>query len=488
MNEKRWLVKGKTLVLALVLIALAGSEAWAIPAFARKYKTSCATCHEAFPRLNAVGEAFRLNGYKFNDDEMYIKDEPVEMGDEAYKKVWPKAIWPSDIPGLPPLSVIVRSDYEWDIGATKDASNQFVFPKEVKLLGAGAFGDNMSFFAELVFSRGGGHGGGHGGGGAEDETEVSVEGWIQYEDLFGLENAFNFRLGTVGMQELGLFTARNHNRITVNPYLYTMWTMPAADHHETEEALEDRLGDEAAFVETNDFVIHAQPGIELNGFGRWWRYAVGITNGNGESVTDNNSQKDLYAQLAFKLGGLGFDGSGGQDGDVLGGAESWRDNSLTFSLFGYSGTQVIEIAGDDASWRGSDDFWRVGFGILGRYRDLQIGAGYIFGENEAPYGALTKRDVDSRAWFVEAQYFVFPWLIPNIRYEGLHLDLPLTNAVITRADRERFIVGVKALLRANVSLAIEGRFYTKDERQTKMMMKGETNDDNQVVISANFAF
>ena len=36
----------------------------AIPAFARKYKTSCMTCHVAYPKLNAFGEAYRLNGYQ----------------------------------------------------------------------------------------------------------------------------------------------------------------------------------------------------------------------------------------------------------------------------------------------------------------------------------------------------------------------------------------------------------------------------------------
>ena len=61
-------------------------EAGAMPVFARKYRTSCMTCHEAFPRRNAVGEAFRLNGFRFEDDEIYCKEPPVEMGDEAYKR------------------------------------------------------------------------------------------------------------------------------------------------------------------------------------------------------------------------------------------------------------------------------------------------------------------------------------------------------------------------------------------------------------------
>ena len=45
----------------LVLVSLP-TPAEAIPAFSRKYATSCATCHVAFPKLNAFGKAFRNNG------------------------------------------------------------------------------------------------------------------------------------------------------------------------------------------------------------------------------------------------------------------------------------------------------------------------------------------------------------------------------------------------------------------------------------------
>lgn len=39
--------------------------AWAIPAFARKYRVSCMQCHAPVPRLNAFGEAFAANGFEF---------------------------------------------------------------------------------------------------------------------------------------------------------------------------------------------------------------------------------------------------------------------------------------------------------------------------------------------------------------------------------------------------------------------------------------
>ncbi len=78
-------------------------HAVAIPAFARKYQTSCQTCHSMPPKLNAFGEAYRLNSYQIPDgDEPHIKDTPLVTAAPAWKDVWPKSIWPGWIPGSPP--------------------------------------------------------------------------------------------------------------------------------------------------------------------------------------------------------------------------------------------------------------------------------------------------------------------------------------------------------------------------------------------------
>src|SRR5512135_263725 len=98
----------KRILLSSVFLAVFGvtllpQDAAAIPAFARKYKTACMTCHTVWPKLSAVGESFRLLGYRLPEtDELYVKDQPVSMGAEQYKKLFPNSIWPSDIPGMPP--------------------------------------------------------------------------------------------------------------------------------------------------------------------------------------------------------------------------------------------------------------------------------------------------------------------------------------------------------------------------------------------------
>lgn len=49
--------------------ALVSEDCFAVPAFARKYRMSCTTCHAPAPRLKAYGEQFAKNGYKLEGKE-----------------------------------------------------------------------------------------------------------------------------------------------------------------------------------------------------------------------------------------------------------------------------------------------------------------------------------------------------------------------------------------------------------------------------------
>ncbi len=74
----------KRAILFMTFLGLAGTlfvqPARAIPAFARKYRLSCKTCHAPFPRLKPYGEEFAGNGF-------VLPDEPapryyVDAGDD----------------------------------------------------------------------------------------------------------------------------------------------------------------------------------------------------------------------------------------------------------------------------------------------------------------------------------------------------------------------------------------------------------------------
>ncbi len=84
----------------LIYIMSTTPPASAIPVFARKYGTSCSTCHNNFPELNDFGWAFYKNGFKFpKDDETFVKEPPVLLGAKSTKG---GLSWQRDFPGRNP--------------------------------------------------------------------------------------------------------------------------------------------------------------------------------------------------------------------------------------------------------------------------------------------------------------------------------------------------------------------------------------------------
>ena len=460
MRERRRTRVYCTLVITGLLL-IAASEVVAVPTFARRYSTSCATCHQAYPRLNSVGESFRLMGYRFVDDERYRKQQPVELGDEAYKRLWPKALWPSDIPRNSPLSFIGRFMIEADLDGTRPSTFTFLLPEEVELVWAGNLGEDISFYGDAIFLQ-------KDFGGEDLESWATLKAWLQFQSLFGVSNKLNLRLGTVGTQTMGLFTARDANIYSSHFYLYTSWFMPKVNLEQA--GLESFNG--------NNFNISPQMGIELNGAGRRWFYAIGVVNGSllvpagtpppsdvsfvGQGV--GSSGKDFYTQLAYKIGGMPFDRSGEQAGETLStGAQFWRDDSWIFSLYGYSGTAEIDTV-DLSGTRvvEEDKFWRLGLGMQKQIKDFSFSAAYVAGSNDNPYGSLSDASVDSTTYHLEVLGFAYPWLMPYGRFEGLKLDLPddLPGLNPTQ-DMERILLGAKILIRPNVFCVVEVAHYTE---------------------------
>lgn len=454
---RRWIV---TFGLAGVA-ALAATEARGVPAFARRYRTSCATCHQAFPRLNAVGESFRLMGFRFVDDERYRKTEPVEMGDEAYKRLWPKALWPTDIPSTTPLSFISRFMVEGDLDGSRPDALTFLVPEEAELVWAGNLGEDLLFYGDVIFLQ-------KDFGGAEPDSWATVKAWLQFQSVFGSGNRFNVRVGSVGTQTMGLFTARDANFYGTHYYQYTSWLVPAPGLPEA--GLTEFKG--------NNFSIGPQAGIEVNGVGERWFYALGLVSGDlsvpsglpPESdvsfmgMGKGSGGRDGYLHLGYKVGGLPFDRSRQQAPPSLAtGAEFWRDDSLILSLWGYTGRAEIRgVPRDGDPWVEQDDFWRLAVGAQQQVRDLTLGFVYSWGEDDNPYGPLARGRFEARAWHAEALWFAYPWLVPYARYEVLERDLPgPVPGVPSAQDISRWLVGAKVMIRPNVSCVVEAASYTK---------------------------
>lgn len=135
------------LVFWVALLSVAETAA-ALPVFARRYETSCLTCHVMPPKLNAFGIAFRNNGYRIPiNEEKFVKMPDVALGAPAWKKLWPKAVWPGAIPGAPPLAI--RVDTDVDVQPSAVTHVNFDFPNGITGYFAGAAGDSFSYFGDV---------------------------------------------------------------------------------------------------------------------------------------------------------------------------------------------------------------------------------------------------------------------------------------------------------------------------------------------------
>jgi predicted porin len=156
----------------------------------------------------------------------------------------------------------------------------------------------------------------------------------------------------------------------------------------------------------------------------------------------------------------GKSGAGGV-GTTLSGY--WRDDSVLFGGFAHRSHFGVN----------ADSYDRIGGDVRINYKDLSVAGGYIRGSNDQ-----TEEDKD--IWFGEAEYFVFPWMVPYLRYENLCVNN------VNNGDQERFIVGATMLLRANIRVNVEGRIYTKNE--PREATGGEIKDDDQIAFRLDWAF
>src|ERR1700739_2279844 len=154
------LLAGTIVLFALLVMVPSGK---AIPAFSRKYGTSCTTCHNNYPELNDFGLAFKKNGFKFpKDDETFVKQDPVMLGSKAQKEAFPGAVYPGEIPGTIPISFRYEGNLVYNAaqpgpviatGGYIPRTDLFV-PNTLTIISAGSFGPNLSFWIDDDISAG----------------------------------------------------------------------------------------------------------------------------------------------------------------------------------------------------------------------------------------------------------------------------------------------------------------------------------------------
>jgi len=480
---------------AFIFVLSCAESVHAIPVFSRKYRTSCITCHAGFPKLNSVGESFRRNGYQFpQEDEVLVRDEPIPMGNESYKDMWPDSIWPNDIPNLPPVAFRARLGYNQTLdNQSGDApSSDFQFPMDYTLLSAGTLGKDISWYGSMVLGGKGSHGaaGGHGGEAEESGLAPELERlFVQFSNLFAWSDEDDddgMRLGSRWMA-----IPRHAMNLRVGQFEPQVVAPYASIHRQL--GTTGRLPN-LATIGGNGFSFEpAQRGIELHGILRQNNsYAIGIVNGNGAAQAwDNNSRKDFYFRVARKWWGFPLDGVLGQanfvedsasevirgqspDDDVSApiGLDFWRELQFETGFFGYFGRNQASVTTVDhvtllldgggtydldttMTTMRLDRFDRIGFDARLQRQDLDIFGAWTWGRNRDP---ISDEDPDAIeadelfTWFVEADYYFKPWLIGYGRYEQISYQ---NDERQEEAGISRGVVGASAYIRTNMRMVGE---------------------------------
>lgn len=425
-----------------------GSKLYHIPAFSRQYRTACSTCHTAAPKLNVLGEVFRISGYRMPENQLLLReDDPVSLGDEAWKDQWPRAIWPGDVPGQVPLAVRIQTD----LTATRDESVAYNWtlraPHEVYLLAGTNLGGSIGLFLESQWSR--------------EEGLQMVQAKFGFQDpIPGLPaGSTNFWFGLQ------------------NPYLFTFADrqIDRAARQQFEwqnfRASNLRFSDPstgADLVSRNAFQLGwTQPSLELNGvISRRFYYGVGVAQGAAALTEDNNPEKDLYYKLRYKFGGLDLTGQYDPGGaPVVGSGGQLLDRSITIETFGYFGS--YPAAG------GIEDEHRS-FGLAVRALDgpFDVGIGVVRTHHSRPWGVESVGTLSNSAAFGKLEYMVYPWLFGSLKGETFSApipdDLAVTGFALGAFERDRIMPGIVLLLRQNVRGVFELELFSKDTESAEL--------------------
>ncbi len=144
----------------LTLLAASSASASEIPAFARKYGVSCATCHQPVPRLNDVGERFAANGFEFAPGE--DPRDTIATGDPLLRL-------------QRELPLAVRFD-AYMTALSRRRGGQVVvdqqLPWVVKVLSGGQIADRISYYTYFLLSERG-------------EVAGLEDAYVQFTDVAG---------------------------------------------------------------------------------------------------------------------------------------------------------------------------------------------------------------------------------------------------------------------------------------------------------------
>ena len=491
-----------------MLMLFGASNSYAIPPFARKYQTSCQTCHIDFPKLNDFGKAFRDAGFKFPaDDETYLKEPPVMLGAPANKDSFPNSIWPGTIPGMPPVGLRYSQFFQYT-GSNRNQFNALAAPGTVpgvipatdfeagffSIFTAGNFGGDIAWWVDDDISVSGDNSAGQLG-----------DGYLKFVNIGRLmklpKDSLTLRAGQFEL-DLPFTQART---INLSPYdIYQQTNIGAA----ISGAKQQNVGNQFNFG-------GVARGIELSGGHTYggYHYSIAVFDQNTSGVdqaanlfpyvpsatasanggigfSSDSSFKNVYARASYRFN-LESDPKSRHDIQAAGKTGPHDHTYLnlgTFYMYGDSLQRVLgaTVANVNTYLNNQEPYYRVGGDFSYNFRTFNVYGLYMFAHdiNMLPVdatGALIPLPLSSSSnpvagfvrgipatfsgGFAQADYLLKPWIMAIMRWDQVNSSADRINGLQFATDtsyfapynstRDRFTPGVQFLIRPNIKLSFE---------------------------------
>ena len=292
----------------LIVIVFCVESLSAIPAFARKYKMSCKTCHSPYPRLKPYGQEFAANGFTVKD-----QDAPryfVDTGDDKLSLI-------RDFP------FAIRMDGFLQVNNSFTKTADLSTPYNIKLLSGGSLAKNISYYFYFFFSERG--------------KIVGLEdAFIMFSDLFGSGVAVS-----LGQFQISDPLFKRELRLTFEDYhIYKA----KAGSSVIDLTYDRGIMLNYAIPKGPDLVVEV-----LNG--------TGIEEANVFKNFDNDKYKNVFGRISqdigehFRLGAFGFLGKEAPDGIANDVWMAGGDATITFSDEIEINVQYMERKDDNPFFR-----------------------------------------------------------------------------------------------------------------------------------------
>ena len=487
---------------AAILVLLSPSKSYAIPPFARKYQTSCQTCHMDFPKLNDFGKAFKDAGFKFpTDDDTYLKEAPVMLGAPANKESFPNSVWPGTMPGMPPVGLRYNQFFQFTT-SNRNQFNALTAPGSVpglipatdfqagffSIFTAGNFGSDIAFWVDDDLSVAGDNSGGGLG-----------DGYLKFVNIGRVmklpKDSLSLRAGQFEL-DLPVTQARS---INLSPYdIYQQANIGARQQN----------------VGNQSTIANVARGFELSGGHTYGGYhyslaifdqnTTGISQGanqfpgvpsatasatGGVGFSSDSSLKNIYARASYRFN-LESDPKKRQDIQAAGATGPHDHTYLSLGTFYMYGDSLQRLAGVTAGnvntfLDNREPYYRVGGDFSFNYRTFNVYGLYMLGHdsNMLPVdatGAPIPLPIDPTTatagfvrgipatfsgGFVQADYLLKPWLMAIMRWDQVNSTADRINGLLFatntpyfapyNSSRDRWTPGVQFLIHPNIKLSFE---------------------------------